>query len=77
MNHASFPEADGELDAALPAGWAQFLAAGTARNLLCTIDDAHRGATPGKITRERQAGRAGASHEDICLSHTLIKPLLG
>ena len=77
MNRAIFRGADGDHYAALPAGWAQFLAAGTARNLLCTIDDAHRGATPGKIARERQAGRAGASHEDICLSHTLIKPLLG
>jgi hypothetical protein len=77
VNRAIFPGADGDHYAALPAGWAQFLAAGTARNLLWPIDDAHRGATPGKITRERQAGRAGASHEDICLSHTLIKPLLG
>jgi hypothetical protein len=59
------------------AAWAQSLTAGTARELLRPIDDAHRDATPGKITRERQAGRAGTSHEDICLGHALIKTLLG
>jgi tetracycline repressor-like protein len=40
------------------AAWAQSLTAGTARELRHPIDDAHRDATPGKITRERQAGRA-------------------
>lgn len=77
MNHAIFLGADEDHYAALLAGWARSPAAGTVPELLWPIDDAHRGATPGKITRERRAGRAGTSHEDICLSHTLIKPLLG
>ncbi len=51
------------------AAWAQPFAAGTARELRCPIDDAHRDATPGKIACERQAGRAGTHHEDICLRH--------
>ena len=57
------------------AAGAQSLTAGTARKLRCPVDDAHRDATPGKITRQRQAGRAGANHEDVCLSHALIKAL--
>lgn len=77
MNHAIFLGADDDHYAALLAGWAQSLAAGTVPKLLCLIGDAHRDATPGKITRERQAGRAGASHEDICLSHPRIKALPG
>lgn len=77
MNHASFPETEGDHYAALPAGRAQFLAAGTVPKLLRPVNDAHRGAMPGKITRERQAGRAGASHENACRSHTLIKTLPG
>ena len=75
MNHAIFLGADGDHYAALLTGWGQFLAAGTVPKLLWPIDDAHRGVTPGKITRERQAGGAGASHEDTCLSHTTIKAL--
>ena len=35
------------------------------------LDDA----APGQITRERQAGRTGTHHEDICLRHASIKTL--
>jgi hypothetical protein len=77
VKHAIFPAADRDYYAALLAGWAQFLAAGTVPKLRWPIDDAHRGATPGEITRERQAGPAGTSHENICLSHTFIKALPG
>ncbi len=33
------------------------------------IDDAYRNATSGQVTREREAGRAGARHQDIGLRH--------
>jgi len=59
------------------AAWAQSLAAGAARKLRCPIDDAYRDATPGKVARERQAGRAGTHHEDICLRHAIIETLPG
>jgi hypothetical protein len=77
VSHAVFGGAAGDHYAALLTGWAQFLATGIVPKLLWPIDDAHRDATPGKITRVRQAGRAGTNHEDICLSHTLTKALLG
>jgi hypothetical protein len=77
MNYAIFLGADGGHYAALLTGWAQSLAAGTVRKLLCPIDNAHCDATPGKVTRERQAGRAGAHHEDIYLRHAPIKTLSG
>ena len=60
----------------LQAARAQPLAAGTGRELRDLVDDAHGDAAPGKITRERQAGRAGPHHEDICLRHVPMKTLL-
>ena len=57
------------------AAWAQSLTAGTTWELRCPIDDAHRDAAPGKVTRERQAGRAGPHHEDICLRHASMETL--
>jgi len=34
-----------------------------------SIGDAYRNATSGQVTREREAGRAGARHQDIYLRH--------
>jgi hypothetical protein len=71
------PVDHGEVVEHFQAAWAQPLTAGTARELRCPIDDAHGDATPGKITRERQAGRAGTHHEDIGQRHASIKTLPG
>ena len=61
----------------LQAAGVQSLTAGTARKLLGPVDNAHGEATPGTITRERQAGRAGPGHEDICLRHAPIQNVTG
>ena len=54
----------------LQAAWAQPLTARTAGKLGHSIDDAYRNATPGQVAHEREAGRAGAHHENIGLRHS-------